>query len=415
MKIFWSWQSDTPGKIGRHFVRDALETAISELKQTPDIDEAFRDVYLDQDRKGVPGSPSLADTILSKIEAASVFIADVTPVGLVGVSNKKLINSNVAIELGYALRCLGDQRLLMVMNSAYGSRSDLPFDLQHKAGPILFELLDTASPEDVKRAKKLLVPELRHAISEIATIASQNAAEPFPKARPTEDSPGVYFNQSEPIVYRSPQEKYFFTFKVVTYLRLIPTGRPKSLKKVEAEKLAFGDQGLRRFSVREAFGSNPRANEFGAINYDCGSGTEINSASQLFTTGEIWGFDGLLLKPEDGRLGIPTGLHEQLIARGLYDYVRFANNKLGFNPPYHVEIGMTNVKNYVLLMPYKREIGPVTQRDIVIHSELKSCDPKDIDALLLNFFETVFDAAGYSRPACYNGFPGKEPGSLPCD
>ena len=25
MKIFWSWQSDTPGKTGRHFVRDALK------------------------------------------------------------------------------------------------------------------------------------------------------------------------------------------------------------------------------------------------------------------------------------------------------------------------------------------------------------------------------------------------------
>jgi hypothetical protein len=150
MKIFWSWQSDTPGKIGRHFVRDALETAISELKQTPDIDEAFRDVHLDQDRKGVPGSPSLADTILSKIEAASVFIADVTPVGVLGGSNKRLINSNVAIEFGYALKCLSDQRLLMVMNGAYGSRSDLPFDLQHKAGPILFKLLETASPEDIR-------------------------------------------------------------------------------------------------------------------------------------------------------------------------------------------------------------------------------------------------------------------------
>jgi len=35
MKVFWSWQSDTPGKIGRHFVRDALQAAIERLKETP--------------------------------------------------------------------------------------------------------------------------------------------------------------------------------------------------------------------------------------------------------------------------------------------------------------------------------------------------------------------------------------------
>ena len=56
MKIFWSWQSDTPGKIGRHFVRDALNAAIEQLKQTLEIEEptaleARSAMHLDQDRK----------------------------------------------------------------------------------------------------------------------------------------------------------------------------------------------------------------------------------------------------------------------------------------------------------------------------------------------------------------------------
>jgi hypothetical protein len=33
MKVFWSWQSDHPGRVSRHFVREALEKAISELKR----------------------------------------------------------------------------------------------------------------------------------------------------------------------------------------------------------------------------------------------------------------------------------------------------------------------------------------------------------------------------------------------
>jgi len=121
VKVFWSWQSDHPGQISRHFVREALEAAISELSQSPEIQEAQREVSLDHDRKGVPGSPDLANTILDKIRASDVIIADVTPVGATGGDpGKKLINSNVAIELRYSLGSLSDRRLIMVMNTYFG-------------------------------------------------------------------------------------------------------------------------------------------------------------------------------------------------------------------------------------------------------------------------------------------------------
>jgi hypothetical protein len=32
MKVLWSWQSDHPGQVSRHFVREALEQAIADLK-----------------------------------------------------------------------------------------------------------------------------------------------------------------------------------------------------------------------------------------------------------------------------------------------------------------------------------------------------------------------------------------------
>ena len=72
MKVFWSWQSDHPGKIARHFVRDVLEQAIRELQQDSEIEEAARDVELDYDRKGVPGSPDIAGVILEKIRNCDV-------------------------------------------------------------------------------------------------------------------------------------------------------------------------------------------------------------------------------------------------------------------------------------------------------------------------------------------------------
>jgi hypothetical protein len=33
MKIFWAWQYDLPGKIARHFIRNALEMAIAQINQ----------------------------------------------------------------------------------------------------------------------------------------------------------------------------------------------------------------------------------------------------------------------------------------------------------------------------------------------------------------------------------------------
>jgi hypothetical protein len=128
VKVFWSWQADTPGKTGRHFVREALADAIKTLKQPEDVEEpsereAREDLHLDHDRQGVPGSPDLAPTIFRKIDQAAVFVADVTLVAQMHDqaanggdqgAKKKLINSNVAIEYGYALRALGDESILMV-------------------------------------------------------------------------------------------------------------------------------------------------------------------------------------------------------------------------------------------------------------------------------------------------------------
>jgi len=81
MKIFWSWQSDTPGDIGRFLVRDALNEAIEKLKDDKQVEDTPRDLHLDYDVKDVPGSPDLVRTILEKIEKSEVVVADVTIVG----------------------------------------------------------------------------------------------------------------------------------------------------------------------------------------------------------------------------------------------------------------------------------------------------------------------------------------------
>ena len=179
MKIFWSWQSDTPGRTGRFLVRDAIRDAIDRLKQSAEIEEPtdlqrLDSLHLDQDRQGLPGSPDLAQAIFRKIDAASVVIADVTIVSRgkrrkdstgKTVKGRAFINPNVGIEVGYAIKAVGDTNLLLVVNAYHGATEDLPFDLRHKAISLVYSLADDADKTEIESAKRLLTSTLVKALS----------------------------------------------------------------------------------------------------------------------------------------------------------------------------------------------------------------------------------------------------------
>lgn len=116
--IFFSWQSDTPTKIGRNFLRKALEEACEEIVAESSISEALRDeLVVDSDTKVEAGQPPIADTIFKKIDAAAVFVADVTFTAK-RVDGRPTPNPNVLIEYGWALKSLGHSRVISIMNDA---------------------------------------------------------------------------------------------------------------------------------------------------------------------------------------------------------------------------------------------------------------------------------------------------------
>lgn len=127
-KIFYSWQIDVLPKDNRDFIEKCLKRAIKTInKEGSIIDE----LILDRDTKGVPGSPVIAEIILGKIDESALFLADVTIIGRAN-SGKPVPNPNVLIELGYALKALSHDALILVLNEAYGGIQDLPFDLRHR-------------------------------------------------------------------------------------------------------------------------------------------------------------------------------------------------------------------------------------------------------------------------------------------
>lgn len=66
MKVFWSWQNDFSPTCCRHFIRDALETAVNNVGEELGLENAERP-ELDHDTKNTPGMTEITDTILKKI------------------------------------------------------------------------------------------------------------------------------------------------------------------------------------------------------------------------------------------------------------------------------------------------------------------------------------------------------------
>jgi hypothetical protein len=358
MNVFWSWQSDSPGNVGRHFVRDTLEAAIKVLKEPSAVEEpserdARETLHLDHDRKGISGSPDLAPTIFKKIDQASVFVADVTLVGETTIGTgqsaenrtKKLINSNVAIEYGYALHSIGDAAILMIQNRHFGERDDLPFDLKHKAGPIQYSLAPSASSAEIEaeRAglKGNLVIALRPFLASARPAAAQVVA--FPETSTT-TTPAYFFDPSD-VLARSDEIEYRFHVLHAFYLRLIPTKpRALALKFTELDDLVRS----RKVDVLSPTlnAGSPSSNRFGAIAFESdGSSTTPSSFTQAFPNGELWGVTRNLCVDHQGTPIIPTGNVKNLYERVLGNYCMVARDDFGIEPPYQIELGAVGISN----------------------------------------------------------------------
>lgn len=164
--VFWSWQSDLIPEITKNFIKTALMQALKKVEDDLQLEMADR-FELDHDTKGEAGLVEIATTIFNKIDECEVFVADITPIAI-SQSNgetKKIPNPNVMIELGYALRGLGHQRVITVANLEFGGRpEELPFDLRHRRGAITYKLSKDEAPATRDKINKELVTQLSAAL-----------------------------------------------------------------------------------------------------------------------------------------------------------------------------------------------------------------------------------------------------------
>ncbi len=153
INIFFSWQSDLEPKETRHIIQDAICKAKKHLQEIVAIEA-------DRDTKGQTGSPNIEEVIFDKIRSCDIFIADVSIVNkytaqIQSTTDKEDItdvdktsereerkelkkhktrftpNPNVIEELGFAAAIVGWNNVICIMNTDYGRKEDLPFDLSH--------------------------------------------------------------------------------------------------------------------------------------------------------------------------------------------------------------------------------------------------------------------------------------------
>jgi hypothetical protein len=406
--IFFSWQSDTPAKTGRNFIERALEAAIGQVKADLEVEEAAREIEVDRDTKGVPGSPRIVDTIFAKIDAAEAFIGDVTFIGT-RPNGDPIPNPNVLIEYGWALNSRTHDRVLTVLNTVYGqpTSANLPFDMRHVRHPIEYHLADDASPDEVKAERTALAKTFATAIRDILKIEKvPPAPPPLFVARTPGASPGRFRAEGEPLAHS--YEHFFMgsTYQVtlapgpVSWLRLTPKldpGRRWTFSELKA-------QGGERGHLLRPYGMGGGDNSIGWLRDVDGFGTRVMLpddketalwATFVFDTGEVWGVDAFIMGATKDYIALDHGE----LAASLKNF-RELLERLGLEGPYRWMAGLEGVKGRSLaISPQRSTFGPKgTALVDIIEAEGELLANQDPVAAIWPFVVKAYDQCGLTPP-----------------
>ena len=403
--VFYSWQSDRSQREGRNFIETALEVAVGRIAEDTTVEEALR---VDKDTKDVPGSPPIFETILSKIDQASVFVADLTICGARS-GGQPTPNPNVLIEYGWALKSLGPYQVVAVMNEAHGSPSDesMPFDLAHLRFPITYSLPDNASSATRQQQRAELAKKLETALRTVFESKEY-------KAKRQKEPERTRFVQKKPMRgearFREQQRPLGFARDTLArmtgaqdtipvflaegpamWLRMMPLYDPgrswlaHDLKE-QALRLAtlpfMGTGVVVRVQGDDGYGLCP--------GYSDG---KTNLVSYVFNTGEIWIVSVSL---DAGNSYFQSD--EDAFARTI-DVCASLLESLGCPAPYEWIVGMEGLRDRKLMVtqPANRMIGACVSDVIDAKGTFNKGD--NSAKLLRPFFEKVFDKCGARRPA----------------
>jgi len=169
--VFYVWQACNRIS-NKHLIKAALNSACRALVAKGVFQKR---PIVEHDTRNLPGAPDIGLAIMAKIDASHLYVGDVSITHHDG--SRSFPNSNVLVETGYAIKSLGPDRLVLVMNLAMGQPEDLPFDLNKKR-VVKYTCEPDADAAIIETATSKLATDL---VTAIRTIAQHD----FKRGKPT--------------------------------------------------------------------------------------------------------------------------------------------------------------------------------------------------------------------------------------
>jgi hypothetical protein len=410
--IFYSWQSDRSTKEGRNLIERALEAAVKRISDDITVEASLRDqLRLDKDTKDAPGSPPIFQTILDKIDAAAVVVADLTICGS-RQDGRFSPNPNVLIEYGFALKALGHGRLIAVMNVAHGkpSRDSLPFNLADRRFPIVYEVPDDAVDEVRRQAREKLSKELEDALRNVLQSAEfKGGPSPMKHSGPPQfvcavpqEGNARFRPRGKPLgfvrdsfaqrVGQPSAIPIHLAEGAASWARVMPLHDPS--RKWKTSDLKQPALNLATIAMMAESGNG----SFGFLEADDGCGyfavfdNKLTYAvAYVFKTGEVW-----IVNSRMGRVSEYFELDEKSFVQTLDVSATFLS-AIGCPKPYRWEVGLEGVQERKLSTPENRlrNFGKCLANQILLTGSYENAG--NTKELLRPFFEEVFDQCGSSR------------------
>lgn len=191
LKIFFSWQMTTDAKYNKYFILDCLQKSVKKLKNKPELKDV--EFIIIEGITGESGSVQVASKIADgRIPNCEIFVADLSVVNHINGFNrfvrkftgdkyKPFQNNNVLYEYGIAYEAIGEQKIIGILNSSYGSPNEnpdnIPFDLRHLRFPLEYKY--SSKFNDKEKAQTQLIFGLAGAIKETTIFALQNQKDKY--------------------------------------------------------------------------------------------------------------------------------------------------------------------------------------------------------------------------------------------
>jgi hypothetical protein len=292
-------------------------------------------------------------TILRKIEESAVFVADLTPLtrgpSPDGEPGKALPNPNVCVELGWALKAPGYERVIAVMNTHGGYVvEDLPFDLRQRR-VMTYELAEADTPDVKAKVKKELIKSLADALQTNlrAHVESKDAERDIQGVPANATDRSIWASARPTTVFHEGGARRSFSIRLRSprgYIRVIPASW-KSKPPSGLQIMNFPDQR----SVWPPMGGGGSGwygtTEDGFVRFlfsgDLSGENKVQNLAYYFeSTGEFWLLHGSVFFEQD--------LAYETLMYGWWKAMRQALpllDELGASPLRKVEVGAIGLQD----------------------------------------------------------------------